>query len=453
MLFASKAKEEFNVRSLTSAKMDALIENCGRIYRGNPDWVDDDDHIKTVKFATTICEEVANLTTLAVKIQISGGARADWLQEQIDKIYYMLRHWTEYAAAYGTVILKPNGDSVDLVLPGDYMVTGEDGETITGAVFVDKASDEKYFYTRLEHHRFDGDTYRVTNVCYRGLTESDPGKKVDIKETPWKDLSDEIAVTGIDKPLFGVLRTPKANSVEIGSPLGLPVFYDAISELKDFDIAYSRNAKEIHDSKRTVLLDSDRLLQSGSKVSVTNKAFDVARDAMGLPDYVKNVYGDGMTSFYQEINPTLNTEQRMTGYTALLNQIGFKCGFSSGYFTFNEKTGMVTATQVESDDRRTIQSVKDMRDKLESCLDSLIYALNAFADLYGLAPAGSYEVVYDFGDITYSREEDRMRWWQYVQSGKIPAWYYFVKFEGMTEEEAKALGAEAAPKEVLFGEE
>ena len=180
----------------------------------------------------------------------------------------------------------------------------------------------------------------------------------------------------------------------------------------------------------------------------------VAREAMGLPDYVKNVYGDGQSSFYQEINPTLNTDQRIVGLNTLLSQIGFKCGFSDGYFVFDEKTGMITATQVESDDRRTIRSIKDMRDKLQSCLDSLIYALNAFADLYDLAPQGTYETNYDFGDITYNREEDRARWWQYVQNNYVPAYVFFMKFEGLSEEEAKALVEEAKPEtKSLFGEE
>ena len=78
--------------------------------------------------------------------------------------------------------------------------------------------------------------------------------------------------------------------------------------------------------------------------------------------------------------------------------------------------------------------------------------LNVFADLYNLAPLGVYEIVFDFGDITYNREEDRARWYGYAMQNKIPFWYYLVKFEGMTEEEAKSMVAEAQPKEtMLFG--
>jgi hypothetical protein len=134
--------------------------------------------------------------------------------------------------------------------------------------------------------------------------------------------------------------------------------------------------------------------------------------------------------------------------------LGYKIGFSNGYFVFNESSGIQTATGVEAEQQRTVQFIKDVRDKLESCLNEVIYALNVYADLYGLAPVGAYEVNYDFGDILYVRENDRARWWQYVTTNKVPAWMYFVKFEGMTEEEAKAMVEEAQPKEpTLFGDE
>ena len=102
-----------------------------------------------------------------------------------------------------------------------------------------------------------------------------------------------------------------------------------------------------------------------------------------------------------------------------------------------------------------MQFIKDVRDKLESCLDEVIYALNVYADLYGLAPVGAYEVNYDFGDILYVRENDRARWWQYVTTGKVPAWLYFVKFEGMTKEEAVAMQkeVESTQEKGLFGDE
>ena len=93
MVLKSKAQEEFNVKSVACGETSQIVDLCGRIYAGAPDWLDEDDHIRTINFAKTLCSETATLTTLAIGINIAGSARAEWLQDQIDNIYYMLRHW------------------------------------------------------------------------------------------------------------------------------------------------------------------------------------------------------------------------------------------------------------------------------------------------------------------------------------------------------------------------
>ncbi len=457
MLFLSKAKEEFQIEPISSEEMESFVKRCLNIYEGNPEWLNPiDEDVKTVNFAKSICSEVSRLTTLAIGVKVDGGARAKWLQEQIEKVYFNLRHWVEYGAAAGTVILKPNGSGIDCLTPDRFKVTAvEDGE-ITGAVFVDQRYDgkNKKWYTRLEYHRFEGEgearQYVISNRCYKGESKNDNGKAVPIEETPWAGLESDVAAVNVDKPLFGVFRTPAANNIDIDSPLGMPVFSEALEELRDLDVAYSLNATEIEDSRRMVLLDSDRVMMNdGRKPSAS--AYEIGRANLSLPKYIRIVNGSDEGDIYHEINPNLNTDTRLTGINALLSQIGFKCGFSNGYFVFNEKTGMMTATEVEADDRRTIQLVKDMRDKLEDCLNGLIYALDKFADAYGLAPVGTYKISYDFGDITYSYAEDKAHWLSYANAGRIPFWYYLMKFENMTEEEAKALVEQSEPKETLFG--
>lgn len=444
MLIRSKAKDEFNIEPISSEQMRSWINECVRIYQGNPCWIDEDDHIDTINFAKALASETARLVMLGTSIKIDGSARADWLQEQIDKVYFQLRHWIEYGCAYGTIILKPNGDSIDLYTPDMFEVVHVSNDRIDGVVFHNWKQEGKKWYTRLEYHRFEDGLYVITNKCYVGDRPDDTKEAVDIKVTPWSYLAEEVAIANMEQPLFGVFRTPQANNIDMDSPYGLPIFSEAVQELRDLDIAYSRNSKEIHDSKRMVMLDSDRLLPGG----VGNL------DRSSLPDYIKLVDGDTSTEsdVYHEINPTLNTDTRLTGINALLSQIGYKAGFSNGYFVFNESTGIQTATQVEADQQRTMQFIKDVRDKLESCLDGLIYAMDVFASLYKMAPNGSYEIAYDFGDITYNRDEDRIRWWGYVQAGKVPAWMFFVKFEGMTEKDAKLMVEDAQLRTpTLFG--
>ena len=442
MQLAGSVREEFDVRVAASFRMDAFIDRCANIYRGGPAWLDEDQGIRTVNFAKSVCSEAARLTTLSVGITIDGSARAAWLQQQVDRVYFRLRHWVEYGCAYGTVILKPNGAGIDLVTPERFLVTDNDGDEITGIVFEDRAYDGKKgkYFTRLEYHRFEDGQYLVSNRCFIGDSLRDKGRPVAIEQTPWAALTEDMIAEGVEQPLFGVLRMPGANNIDVDSPLGMPFFADAIEELQDLDTAYSRFAEEIYDSRRLSLLDDRLTDQAGSPVNAPRR--------VRLPRFVKKVFGSGKEEYYQEIDPALNTEARLKGVNALLSQIGFKCGFSNGYFVFNERGGLMTATQVEADDRRTIQLIKDLRDKLESALNGLIYALDKFADGYGLAPAGPYAVSYDFEDITHNQEEDRARWYSYVINGRIPFDYFLETFEGLSPEQAQELasrGAAASP--------
>jgi A118 family predicted phage portal protein len=458
MFFRSEAEQAFNVDTIESPVMDTVIKKCAAVYSGEPPWKDVKNGIRTINFAKSLSSETARLATLAIKITIEGSARAEWLQQQTDAVFFSIRKWVEYGCAYGTVVIKPNGKTLDVFTPDEVLITDYDNQNITGMIFKDTYTQGKWYYTRLEYHRFAEEKqgeetvrpYYISNRAYRSKSPDSIGDPVALKDTKWSELmadSPPILKTNgesLDGPMFGVFVTPQANNVDKSTPLGLPVYAEALEELKDLDIAYSRMTGEINDSERIVLADDRLLSPAGTPV---NKMTPGAAATTHLPKYVRNVYGDGTDTFYQEINPTLNTEVRVNGLNALLSQIGYKAGFSNGYFVFDQKTGMVTATQVESDDRRTIQYIKDVRDQLEKCMDAVYYALSVYADLYGESPAGEYEVTYDFGDITYNREEDRARWWGYVTAGKVPAWMYFVKFEGFSEEDAKAMVEEATPKE------
>ena len=454
MIFKKRAEEDFKVTEITSQQMKDVISRCADMYRGVPSWVSAEDNIKTINFAKAVCSETARLATLGIKIQIGGGARGTWLQEQIDKVYFNLRHWVEYGCAYGTVIIKPNGSGFDVFTPFDFMITESDSNgNITGIVFKDSYADNDRYYTRLEYHHFEdaaseGDSpYYISNKAYVSRHADALGDPIALSQTRWANLMDETPPimkgdgSQLDGPMFGVLRMPAANNVDLGTALGLPIYADAIEEMKDLDIAYSRNAGEIFDSEKIILADDRLMYDSGSNLK--NRGLSDVK----LPHYVKNVFGNSPDEFYQEINPQLNTDTRLSGINALLSQIGYKCGFSNGYFVFNEATGIQTATGVEAEQQRTVQLVKDVRDKLEACLNGAIYAMSVYADLYNLAPVGNYEVVYNFGDILYSHEADKQQWYAYAVQNRVPFWYYLMKFEGFTEEEARALVEEAQHKE------
>lgn len=178
-----------------------------------------------------------------------------------------------------------------------------------------------------------------------------------------------------------------------------------------------------------------------------------------LPRWVEGLgvgINDGDTSAIHEHVPTILAEQRIKDINFNLSMLSVKCGFSEGVFVLDGQSGMITATQVEADDRDTVQTIKADRDALQAAITQALMGADALASLLKLAPMGSYEVAYSFGDITYNYEEDKANWKSYAQNGWIPKWYYLVKFEKMSEEEAKQITQEAEKASMakgLFGEE
>lgn len=456
MFFKSDAKRIFDVDILLSDTMDMAIRTWNQIYAGHPNWVDKDNHVKTINFAKSVSSETARLACLDLSIKVSGSARAVYLQSVIDNMFGKIREYVERGCVNGTIILKPNGDGIDCFDPQRFLPTEVDGNgNIRAGIFFDFYEQSKKYYKRLEYHRFaDDGVYLISNRCFISESSTSLGTETDITKTPWKELMPDVGIENIEKPLFAVFKTPMANNIDIASPLGMSIFAEAMEELKDLDVAYSRNAKEIYDSKRTVL--ADERLFDGKAIMVDG---EIVRVKPKMPDYIRNVLSEGQENFYQEINPNLNTDTRVKGINNILSILAYKCGYSNGYFSFDSMTGIQTATGVEASQQRTIQFIKDVRDKLEMTMDDLIYAIDKYADLYDLAPVGVYEVEYGFGDICYNYEEDKKTWWGYVQAGKVPAWMYFVKFENMSEDEAKAMQAEIEAAEAekqqggLFGEE
>lgn len=469
-MWQKEAQDKFGVETIESDVMKAALNDWVNIYQGKPDWTLPDDKgnvdIESFNFAKKLCNETARLTTLALGITVEGSARADWINGFMESyIARMKNEECEKACAFGYIILKPNGEGIDYVMPWDFCPTHATDGKIDGGIFFDHYHEpgDKWYYTRLEWQRFedvseDVRIFRITNRTYKATGANGIGQECNIKETVWANLQEDVAYENIEQPLFSIFKMPLSNNIDMSSPLGVSIFSNAQKELKSLDIAWTRLEDEIFDSQKITFL-GDMLIDEPGKPVRSRFAPGGAVDKTGkaLPRHVRILPGTSEGDEYHEVNPALQTADRLSGIDHFLNLVGVKCGYSTGQFVLNGRTGHVTATQVESDDRETIQLIKQIRDSLQVATDGLIYALDKYADIYNLSPVGVYEVTYNFQDITYSWEEDRLRHWQYVQAGKYPLWMFYMNYEGMGEEEAKAVAAEAKtenePQEGLFGEE
>lgn len=465
-LFRKEIEERFQADVQLSSVMEAAIEKFYCITAGRPPWMDPDDDIESINFAGYIDDVTAGLVTLDLGIDISGSERADYLQKQADYVLAIIHDKVSEGLGNCGLMFKPNGQNIDYIEPGSFAPTETDSNgNILGCVFQSQIQRGNYTYTRLEWHRFedavseDGTVarvYRITNYAYKARTGKyggsaitnigDPCSLTEVKE--WANIAPDIAIENVEKPLFAYFKNPAPNRVDRTSPLGVPVWHNALKELKDLDIAWSRKSAEVEDSKHMTFV-AQSAVQFAEQHSIK------------LPRFVRGLeMGVDADSTVHEHVSTLLTDQRISDINSILSLISTKCGFSQGFFQLDEKTGMMTATQVEADDQETIRTIKNIRDALQDALTQLLYGCNVMADLYSDTPPELWDTLkesleFHFGDPTYSYEEDKAAWWKYRIQGDVPPWMYYVKFEKMSEEEAKAMveesKSEQIQQETLFG--
>lgn len=459
VLFRKEIKEAFDIDVKVSAGMEQAIAEWYDITGGNPPWLDPDDDIKSINLAAFISDLTANLTTLDIGVKVSGGARAEWLQKQMDYILDALTDKVAIALGNAGIILKPNGENVDYIEPGNFFPTeiNSNGD-ILGCAFRDNATitagDKTFYYTKWEWQRFEQrkddagnpiKVYTITNLCYKSESANkmgDPCPLYEVRE--WANIQPEISILNIEKPLFGYFKNPSANWIDHSSALGVPVWVNGIEELRDADIAWSRKATEIEDSKHMTFVSQT------VKKYADNPA--PGQERLSLPRFVAPIlYADGLNgeNTVHEHTATLLTEDRIKDINSILALLSLKCGFSQGFLKLDEKTGMMTATQVESDDQETIRTVKKIRDKLQAAINDCLYAVDVMASLYNLAPVGTYEVDYSFGDLLYNFHEDQQHHYALAMQGRYPWVEYYVKFLKYSHEEAEALLATAKKESVV----
>ena len=457
-MFRKDAQKVFGIKVEYSSIMENAIMQWQNILSGRPYWLDKENHIDTINFAKLITSDVAKKICLDIDINVDGSARADYLSEVVEELKKVLRDKVEDACGLGGIMFKPNGsslkgDCISYIFPNDLLITDADANgNIRGAIFFDYDTDikEEKYYTRMEYQRFEREQYLISNRVFCSKIKGQLGKEISFDDTPaWQNILPEAQIENVRDTLFAFYKPPYNNTFENASPLGVSVFSNAIKELRDLDVAWSRKSNEVEDSQHITFVNADQVAYTENQ-------------HVKLPRFIRTLdlgSGVGDEANIHEHVATLLTEQRIADINSILSMISTKCGFSQGAFVLDRKTGNITATQVEADDRETIETIKEMRDALKDTLDHLIYALNVYADLYDLAPAGEYEASYGFGDLTYNYEEDRARHWNYVIQGKYPLYRYYMKFEGMSEKEARTVVKEAKSennpddKDDMFGKE
>lgn len=433
MLGRREVTKPFNVTANVDAKMQTALIVWDKLFTES-----------TTNMASIIASEAARLATIDMQITIAGGERAEAIQSVLDLNRDRLRSKLELGCAYGGMILKPNIGGIDFIPATRYIpISFDSNGNIDGVIFIDQFTKNNKYYTRLEYHRFEiinnERVYIITNKAFKSDNKATLGFEISLdKVDKWSNLVPEVPVTGIERPLFGYFRMPNANNVDIDSPLGVSIYSKAVESIKDFDMWYSKWKREGKLSDKYLFVDEQSMMKPGA--TGANKA--VAENP--IPELIKGLrFGNNANKCIEEFTPDIRVEDFKLALQTQLDLISVQCGFSAGYFSFDSKSGVVTATQIQSEDQRTNSTCTDIQQNYKLAVEGLIYAMEIMQSLYELTPDEDLDISFYLRDLYVNADEDRKRAFELAEKKYIPKWKYLVDYEGYSEEDAKKIVAEA----------
>ena len=384
---------------------------------------------------------IAILATNELEVNCGNSARAEYIQEKLSVALNKIQSTVQLAAAGGQVVIRPYVEDgqihFDIVQAGRLFPTrfGADGRIMAG-FFTDYKTIRDKDYVRLEHFDCKNHILTIRNEAYR--CEGDLLKnRVHLSTVEeWADLSEEVTIENMDKPLFGVIRTPFANTVDDTSPLPVSIYANALDSIQEFDLVYSEFLYELHSGKRKKIVERQAIIPD-SRRSLLPGGVPIG---LGYKDMTTDTYivldPEEQSKPFDDYSPAMRTAGYLDGLKLILRMVENQCHLSPGTFAIDERTGAITATQVISEDRTTYNTCSTLQnDGIKQGLIDVIDACDALCDLYSLAPIGEVETSITFGDSIFEdTAQEFSRRYQMVQGGylkpeKLLGWYFHVDDE------------------------
>jgi A118 family predicted phage portal protein len=393
MINKADVKSRLQIDVAISNEMVTALQEWTNIYTNHAPWLDKD--IRSLNLGAGISGELSRSITMEMSTKLTGGARAEFLQTQIDPVVLKLREQIEYACAKGGLMMKPYVDkdkiTVDFVQADQfYPVEFDSSGHIISCVFSDQRTIGDKFYVRLEFHRMTKTGSTIINRAFKSTGKNTLGSEIPLTEVDvWAQLVPEAEVQNIDKPLFAYFRFPQANNIDPTSPLGVSCFARAVDQIKQADIQWSNLLWEFESGQRALYVDELAFgKDKNGKPILPNKR--LYRTLQGGAPV-------GKEDMFEDWTPDLRETNIIAGLEAMLRKIEFTCGLSYGTLS-NPQTVDKTATELKISQQRFYSTVTDAQKALSQAMDELLYAMDVWVTLEGLAPVGTYSAVYDFDD-------------------------------------------------------
>ena len=353
----------------------------------NQKYASEYERIDDINYNAIFSNKLANYVINDSTMDVTGeNARVDLLNKMGQSMWKKAKKMTSMGFGYGGVIIVPyvRGGKIyyNLVPQNRVTIDETDGELITGATVL---AEKKVIGGSLDsktYMRWTNYQVKNGNITITQQFSDEKGNKIPAPEF-WKNIQEVQVITGVDRVLFGYLKSP-VNNRNASDTYGVPITYGCDATINEIKETLKQMVRE-YDLKQAFV---------GADATMFN-----GKDALPLNGLFKKI-DSGDDSFFEVFDPQFRdyTTRLQELYRRLESEIGTSKGILSDVQTAN-----ATATEIKRSMYDTFTIVDDMRSNIEKAMDDFFYACNVLANAYNLSPQGEYELTFDW---SYSLLED-----------------------------------------------
>ena len=293
-------------------------------------------------------------------------------------------------------------------MAGQFIPTAWNNSRITSGIFISREARDGFYYTVVEWHHWDGNSYRVTNDLYRmPIKETEEPQNILGWWYPldaiYPLLSPDTEISDVHQTYFQYIKPFGANYADDNSPLGMSIYAPAVNTLHGIDIMFDSLQREFVLGKKRIIAPARAMrttvVNNGSTPQRYFDADDEVWEALATdnPDDLKVI----------DNSVDLRVNEHIAGINGELSILCGQIGFDPGTLAFDQQKGMRTATEVISENSKTFGTVKAHENILRDRLIEMVHAIFDLAVRYGLTwngvpvermISGGYNVSVDFDD-------------------------------------------------------
>lgn len=363
------------------------------------------------------------------------------------KVWHEERHDSE-----GKVVPDTGEIKLGYCMADQFVPTAWDNAKVTEGVFISRTAKGGYYYTRLEWHKWDGTTYTIRNELYRA--EMQRGANTDSQDIlgvrwPLAEIYpylEEETVVPVGESLFSYYRTPIANNIDDNSPLGVSIYGNALETLHALDICYDSFVREFRLGKKRIIVPARAVRTVADPTTgEVRRYFDP-----GDETYEALASDDPNDLQIRDNSVELRVEEHVAALNAFLSILCLQLGFSASTFSFDQHSGLKTATEVVSENSKTYKTIKTVQNQIRPALEHMIRNIIDVAILYDMEWEGQkietlagkgYEVNVVFDDgVTQDRQTNINEGVMLVGAGLLSKYTFMTdkKYgQGLTPEQAE----------------